>query len=157
MTTIVGRSFRSSPYRDVSETWNAIVELLTRGKNGEAHRELLAIAGIVSSLIVDQTPKSAPIVATCDGPRTRIYCLYDDNAIDDSNADEGNLGFDPLKGDWKLSLPCSKDELGWVQAALKKHSSRVTARDLSTGIVSDETSASKVQSLSLDLEGFLKS
>jgi hypothetical protein len=125
--------------------------------DGEARREMHAVAGIASSLIADQAPGAAPIIATCDGPRTRIYCVYDDDAIDGSDANEDSLGFDPLKGDWKLSLPCAKDELGWVQSALKKHSIRITARDLDEGIAVDEAKAENGTSLTLDLEAFLKS
>lgn len=157
MTTVATRSFRSSPQRDATETWSGIVELLTQGKDSDARRELRAVAGIASCLIADQAPMSAPIVATCDGPRTRIYCLYDDDAVEGSDASEDGLGFDPLKGDWKLSLPCPKDELSWVQPALKKHSNRITARDLATGIATDRASATNSQSLTLDVEGFLKS
>lgn len=156
MTTVASRTFRSSPHRDAAATWDAIIELLTQGKDSEARRELRAVAGIAASLIADHAPRTAPIVATCDGPRTRIYCLYDDNAIDGSDASEDSLGFDPLKGDWKLSLPCPKDELSWVQPALKTHSTRITARDLDTGIASDADDESKAQSLTLDVEGFLK-
>ena len=29
-----------------------------------------------------------------------------------------------------MSLPCPKDDLAWVQAALKKHGGRITAREL---------------------------
>lgn len=157
MTTVASRTFRSSPHRDTTATWNAIVELLTQGKDSDARRDLHAVSGIASSLISDQCPKSAPIIVTCDGPRTRIYCLYDDGAIDGSDANEDALGFDPLEGNWRLSLPCAKDELSWVQSALKKHGSRVTARDLDTGIASDEANATKVESLVLDVEAFLKS
>lgn len=32
MTTVVSRTFRSSPQRDALQTWDAIVELLTQGK-----------------------------------------------------------------------------------------------------------------------------
>ncbi|CUR81618.1 hypothetical protein [Achromobacter xylosoxidans] len=157
MNTVASRTLRSSPHRDASETWEAIVELLTQGKDSEARRELRAISGVASSLIADQAPKDAPIVATCDGPRTRIYCTYDENAIDGSDASEDGLGFDPLKGDWKLSLPCPKDELDWVQAALKKHSSRITARDLDTGLATDASNTATAQSMTLDVAGFLKS
>ena len=80
--------------------------------------ELLAVDGLAASIIADQAPKDAAIVVTCDGPRTRIYCLYDDDAIDGSDANEDALGFDPLKGDWRMSLPCLADDLAWVQAAL---------------------------------------
>lgn len=157
MNTVASRTLRSSPHRDASETWEAIVELLTQGKDSEARRELRAVAGVASSLIADQAPKDAPIVATCDGPRTRIYCTYDEDAIDGSDASEDGLGFDPLKGDWTLSLPCPKDELDWVQAALKKHSSRITARDLDTGLATDASNTATAQSMTLDVAGFLKS
>ena len=158
MTTVASRTFRSSPHRDAAETWNVIVDMLTQGKTGDVRRELLAVAGVASSLIADQTPKSAPIIVTCDGPRTRIYCLYDDDAIDGTDANEDSLGFDPLMGDWKVSLPCQKDDLTWVQGALKEQSIRITARDIDTGIANDDdTSAGKAQSLTLDAKGFLGS
>jgi hypothetical protein len=32
--------------------------------------------------------------------------LYDEDAIDGSDAKEDGLGFDPLKGEWAVSLPC---------------------------------------------------
>ncbi|MDB0543324.1 hypothetical protein LBW62_19150 [Ralstonia solanacearum] len=155
MTTVVSRTFRSSPYRDAADTWQAIVDLLTQGKEGVARAELLAVAGVAASLIADQALKSAPIVATCEGPRTRIYCLYDEDAIDGGDASEDALGFDPLKGEWAVSLPCQKDDLDWVQTALKKHSNRITARDLSNGIATEDVSA-KGEVLTLDIGGFLK-
>lgn len=157
MSTVASRTFRSSPHRDASTTWELIVELLTQGKSGEARSELRAVTGIVSSLISDRAPKDAPIVVTCNGPRTRIYCIYDDSAIDGSDANENVLGFDPLKDDWAVSLPCPKDDLDWVASALKKHSDRITARDLSAGINTESTNRSAAQSMTLDLAGFLKS
>ncbi|EPG3674902.1 type III CBASS phage resistance system CD-NTase-associated protein Cap8, partial [Pseudomonas aeruginosa] len=111
MTTVVSRTFRSSPHRDALQTWDAIVELLTQGKDGTARSELRAVTGVAASLIADQAPKSAPIVATCDGPRTRIYCLFDEDAIYGDDANEEVLGFEPLKGDWGVSLPCPKEQL----------------------------------------------
>lgn len=112
--------------------------------------------GIVSSLIADQAPVESPIVVTCDGPRTRVYCVYDEDAIDDSQADEENLGFDPLSGGWAISLPCNKEDLGWVQAALKRHSTRITARDESDGFATESVQAD-AKPLTLDTEAFLKS
>ena len=154
MTTVASRTFRSTPHRDATETWSAIVDLLTQGKDGDARRELRAVAGIAASLIADQAPKAAPIVVTCDGPRTRIYCLYDDDAIDGSDASEDALGFDPLKGDWQVSLPCPEDDLSWVQAALKKHSNRITARDLATGIASRPGQRNELAVVDARREGF---
>lgn len=104
MTTVASRTFRSTPQRDAHTTWTAIVDLLTQGKTCAARTELMAVAGVAASVIADQAPKDGAIVVTCDGPRTRIYCIYDDDAIDGADANEDPLGFDPLKGDWRVSL-----------------------------------------------------
>lgn len=159
MTTVVSRTFRSIPHRTAHDTWAAIVGTLTKGSGGAKHEELMAVAGIAASIIADQVPRDAAIVVTCDGPRTRIYCLYDDDAIDGSDASEDTLGFDPLGGEWAVSLPCAAEDLSWVQGALKQHSSRITARD------GDETTVAKQDSraadasigLVLDPKGFLGS
>src|SRR3546814_224340 len=83
MTTVARRTFSSTPQRDAHQTWTAIVDLLTQGNTGAARSDLLAVSGVAASVIADQAPKDAPIVVTCDGPRTRIYCLYDDDALED--------------------------------------------------------------------------
>lgn len=158
MSTVASRTFKSTPERDAAQTWTAIVDLLTQGKTGGARTELLAVAGIAASVIADQAPKDAAITVTCDGPRTRIYCLYDDDAVEGSDANEDGLGFDPLKGDWRISLPCLADDLAWVQSALQKHSARITARDLSAAVSSvEEGTSSKSQTLVFDPKGFLGS
>lgn len=158
MATVASRRFCSTPYRDAHETWLNIVDLLTHSRAGAERDELLAVAGIAASTIADQAPRDAAIIVTCDGPRTRIYCLYDDDAIDGSDANEDSLGFNPLNGNWHVSLPCLTDDLSWVQNALKTHSTRITARDSSTPTTSDDkTSAAKTQELALNPRGFLGS
>ncbi|MEN2976013.1 hypothetical protein P7L78_16320 [Tistrella bauzanensis] len=158
MSTVASRTFKSTPERDASRTWTAIVDLLTQGNAGDARTELLAVSGVAASVISDQAPKYAAITVTCDGPRTRIYCLYDDDAIEGSGANEDALGFDPLKGDWRVSLPCLADDLAWVQGALKKHSTRITARDLDAAVSSaDGAATAKSQTLVFDPKGFLGS
>lgn len=128
MATVVRRTLRSSPHRNTLSTWAAIVDLLT-ASNTDARAELESVQGVASSIIGDKACEAAPITVSCDGPQTRIYCLFDDDAIDGSDASEDVLGFDPLKGDWSISLPCDADDLSWVQTALAEKTTRVTARD----------------------------
>lgn len=159
MTTVASRTFRSTPHRDAHDTWLMIVSLLTQFGDQNARGELVAVAGVAASIIADQAVRDAAIIVTCDGPRTRIYCLYDEDAIDGADANEDALGFDPIKGDWRVSLPCLADDLAWVQNALKQHSSRITARDSTISITED--SAIKVEgalaALVLDPKGFVGS
>lgn len=158
MTTVVRRTTISTPQRDALATWRVIVDLLTRGKQGADRTTLLSVEGIAASIIADQAPRSAAIVVTCDGPRTRIYCLYDDDAIDGADANEDALGYDPLKGDWQVSLPCAADDLSWVQTALKGKTSRIVARDLVEALKPENSAgAEAAQALTLDPKGFLGS
>jgi hypothetical protein len=157
MTTLASRIIRSSPYRDTTSTWELIVELLTQGKQCAASAELMSVAGVASSIIAERAPKDAAIIATCDGPRTRIYCLYDDDAIEGSDAKEDSFGYEPLKGSWAISLPCPADDLPWVQRALRANSSRVTARNQSSTLGESEDGNAKSQGLTPNVEAFLKS
>ena len=156
MSTVASRVVRSSPHRDTVATWEVIVELLTKEKDSSARRELLSVVGVASSIIADQAPKDSAIVVTCEGPRTRVYCLYDEDAIDGSDAKEDSLGYDPLQGEWAMSLPCPKDDLAWVQRALKEKSKRITARDMSSALGESQAATGKAAELTLDIEAFLK-
>lgn len=156
MPTVVSRCFRSSPYRDTGQTWQKIVDLLAGSKESENRTMLLAVAGIASSIIADQSTLNAPIVVSGDGPRVRIYCVFDDDALDESLANEEGLGFDPLKEGWSISLPCNADDLPWVQDALLKIGTRIEARDASTGFYVDERAEhGSDETLVLDPKGFL--
>jgi hypothetical protein len=151
--TVVRRTFRSSPYRDALQTWQIIVDVLAGGRDCAARTELLAVAGIVASIIADQAPKDSPLVVTCDGPLTRVYCLYDDDAMD-SSCSEDPLGFDCLNGDWRVSLPCGSEDLSWVQTALKKHD-RITARETGAAILTEQSEAAE-EPLTLDPKALLR-
>ncbi|MEJ1095355.1 MULTISPECIES: hypothetical protein [unclassified Pseudoxanthomonas] len=158
MSTVSRRDFRSIPHRDAHQTWSAIVDLLTAGSNSASARtELMEVAGVASSVIADKGPSTAPIVVTCDGPRTRIYCYYDDDALDESTSNEASLGFDALKGDWQVSLPVGEEDLDWVKSALKAKSSRVVARNKENGIATEESNRATSAGFALDVEGFMKS
>lgn len=158
MSTVASRVIRSSPHRSTSATWDSIVNLLTQGKEGGAKIELTLVAGIAHAIIAEKAPKDAAIIVTCDGPRTRIYCLYDEDTIEGDSAKEEVLGFDPLKGQWSISLPCPADDLAWIQRSLKAKSSRITARDMSNKLgAGEETGAKSQGGLTLNVARFLKS
>ena len=156
MATVARRTFRSSPHCDALTTWQRIINLLTATNIG-ARSELESVSGIVSSTIADKACEKSAIIVSCDGPQTRVYCLFDDDAIDGSDANEDVLAFDPLKGDWSISLPCTADDMPWVQSALKDKCDRIFARDLNEKKQTDE-SASKAQTgLEVDVERFMGS
>lgn len=157
MSTVASRRLVSIPQRDAASTWRAIVDLLTRGQASPERTELLAVSGIAASIITDKAPEKAAIVVTCGGPRTRIYCLYDEDAVDGTDKNEDPLGYSALSGDWRVSLPCSAADLTWVQRALKAQSARISARDEAETLKADEESDSKGGAvLSVDIERFMR-
>lgn len=154
MATVVRRTFVSSPGRDAYDTWSAIVGLLTV-ENVEARDELESIGGVAASIISDRAPAESPIVVTCSGPRTRIYCIYDEEAIDGSTSNEDTLGFDPLNDDWAISLPCPEEDLDWVQPALASLTERVSARVMGKSIDPETASMSESGPLAINTDKLL--
>ena len=155
MSTIA-RRVAASPVRTASEAWRFITELLSK-PDSDGRLELVAVTGIACSLIADECFKGAPAVVTGSGPQVRVYCIYDEDAIDGTKVNENALSFVATDGDWKMSLPCREEDLDWVTASLKKKSSRITARDMDgDGGAADDRTASLNQ-VEVNVEGFLNS
>lgn len=131
MSTIA-RRIRATPERPATETWEVIVGLIS-APGSATRKELGVVSGIASCLIADETPKDSPIVVAGVGPRLRIYCLYDADAVTGEDADETALSWDPADGNWKMWLPAAREDLDWVQQELAKHGSRIAAYELEKG------------------------
>jgi len=109
----VRRDFRASPHRTGCETWEAIARVLAPSDGSVGRKELLAVTGIAAQLISTETAKDYPIISAGAGSQVRIYCIYDEDALDEDNGNEAALAFDATSGDWKFqSLPRLKMSLG---------------------------------------------
>lgn len=155
--TVVARRIRATPERGASDAWEMIVDLIAP-TDGPARRELLGIQGIASSIISTESPKDAPIVVRGKGPRIRMYCLYDDEAISGDDANETALADCPTDGEWAMSLPADADDVAWVKDALAKKSLRVTVREKSEPFDDREEQAKQASTTeaSINTEAFLK-
>ena len=154
--TVVSRTFISVPERTATATWKVISDLLASDAQSDAGRELASVSGIASSLITREAITS-PIVVYGSGPRVRIYCLYNEDAIEGDDANESSLAFNPTAGNWKMSLPCPAEDLEWVQSALRGKSTRITARDMDTTVeeVGKDARSGPVRE-AVDMEAFFK-
>ncbi len=148
--SVIARRFRATPYRSAAETWKLIALLIAPDKTSAAYKELDSVCGIASSLITSEAMKDAAVVCSGSGPRVRIYCLYDEEAILGEEAKEDPLCFVPTEDeDWNVSLPCPTEDLSWVKSALKKRSGHITARDLSERLGPEESKKEEAQSRAL--------
>jgi len=154
--SVIARRFASIPERTAMATWKAISALLASDSTSGPARELDSVAGIASSLITREAMTS-PVVVYGSGPRVRIYCLYNDDAIEGDDANEAPLSFDATAGDWKMSLPCPADDLAWVQNSLRAKSTRISARDMAAPVEDDDSGERQSAGDSVDLEAFFKS
>jgi len=135
--TVVARTFISVPARSATETWEQIVALVAPDAGSPARRELAAVAGVACSCIADESLADDPLVMHGVGPRLRVFALYGDDAVEGESANESVLSWVPTDGDWRMSLPCLADDLGWVQSKLAKVSTHVTAREVGAAVEGD--------------------
>jgi hypothetical protein len=152
--TVVARRLASIPVRLASDTWLCAIGLVAP-KNTGAQDELRRVIGIASSLITREAMKDSPIVVTGSGPRIRLYCVYGTAAIEGTGLNEAPLPDSPAESEsWQVSLPCPADDLVWVRASLKLHSTRITARDMADLGPSDAAEEAAISKVAIDLESF---
>lgn len=154
----VSRKLRSTPVRSASDTWKVIVTLLASDEESSAHKELMSVIGTASSLITSEAMKDSAVVCAGCGPRVRIYCLYNEDAITGDDANESALQHCPTDEDWELSLPCPPEDLDWVNRSLKEKSNRITARDMAErlGPKDKQNEKSASASAEVNMEAFFR-
>ncbi len=152
--TVIARIIRSVPQRSADDTWTKVVCLLAPDQDSESYRELISIAGVAGSLIARES-MTEPIVVFGSGPRVRIRCLYNEDALTGDGESEGALPTNPTTGDWNLSLPCPKEDLTWITNALVRKSSRVTAREMGTAVDDEVGEPSVMSAVTINKEAFL--
>jgi hypothetical protein len=154
MSTI-RRDFRASPHRTGAEAWTAIARLLAPKEDSAARKELLSVTGIIGQIISTESVKDYPIVSADSGPRVRIYCIYNEDALDEDSGNEAALAFDATSKDWKVSIPAEAEDMDWSQAELSKCSRRITVREKTEPFKSEDREASP-SGLKVDPNEFLK-
>lgn len=153
--TVIVRRVVAAPVRSASNTWALITDLLAPSQSS-ARTNLQAVSGVASALIASEAPKDDPIVIWGEGPRIRIYCLFGDDALAADDKHEDPFAKCPTNGDWHLSLPCTEEDLPWVQEELKRVANRVSARKLGESVEETEDSARNQESLQVDKDAFFR-
>jgi hypothetical protein len=124
----VRREIASIPVRSAGETWQAIVDLITRQGSVDADT-LKAAASVMESLIADEHPATVPIVVSGEGPRLVIYCLYNEAAME-AGKDIDSINWNPTGGTgWRMSAPAEASDVDWMNNTLKSRAPRITVHD----------------------------
>lgn len=158
MSTVLARRVAATPVRTAVQTWARIVEIIAPDPASEARKELAKVAGTACASIASEAPKEAPIVIWGGGPRVRVYCVFDEDAITKDGVIEDALPKSPTEGDWRMSIPFLAEDVAWSGASLAASSSRVSARSVDDEIEeADEPVAASAAPLGINLTEFLKS
>jgi hypothetical protein len=154
----MARRVASTPVRSAALTWTKITELLAPDPDSPARKELAAAGGVGCSSISSEATKEAAIVVWGGGPRVRVYCVFDEDAITGDGVNEDALPKSPTEGDWKMSIPCLPEDLAWSAASLAGASARITARSMDEDVDDEKADTTTVKSaLGINLAEFLKS
>jgi hypothetical protein len=138
----VRRDVSAIPLRSASETWEAIIDLVT-GQGSKDIRQLQDAVGVMGSIIADEHLKDCAIVLKGVGAQLRIYCRYGMKAIEEG-AKLDSLTWNPTAGDWTMHVPCDAENMEWVKASLARTSDRIKVFDVAEGGWEDDESVSVV-------------
>lgn len=151
----VRRDVASIPARSASETWCAIIDLVTADDSID-REQLAAAASIMESLIADEQPAEVPIVFKGSGPRVLVYCLSDEDAME-AGLDIDNLNSNPTTGDWRVTAPCEADDVDWMNKTLKERAPRITVHAVDEAPADDDDPGEAAKDFEIDWGALSKS
>jgi hypothetical protein len=157
VSTVLARRVASTPLRTASQTWAKITEILAPDPASSARAELLKAAGVACSSISSEATRDAAIVVRGAGPRVRIYCVFDNDAITGDDVTEDALPRSPMDGDWRMSIPCLPEDVAWSSKQLASMSPRISARAMDEDVEEEDAgSNTATPALTINAAEFLK-
>jgi len=157
VSTVLARRVASTPLRTASQTWERIIEILAPDPRSDARTILRKAAGVACASIASEATRDAAVVVWGAGPRVRVYCIYDDDAVTGDGVNEDRLPKSSTDGDWKMSIPCLAEDVAWSSKQLASVSDRITAHSMEEDVDDDDKAAKgAAPARSINREEFLK-
>lgn len=118
----VRRDIASIPLRSAVDTWAEYKKLVTETGSVDVE-QFDAAASVMTSLITDEAFKDEPLALTGVSHRLVVYLLHGHDALEvGTNIDK--LAWNPTAGDWKLFVPCPKEQYDWAKKTLATRAPR---------------------------------
>ncbi len=149
MTTIA-RRFAARPVRTSIEAWAAVRDALCQDNN-PAVDEFDRIQGVAASVISSNLPAAHPFVFIGEGPRVRVFMVYDNQALEGEDLNESPLVSSPFRSSWTGWVPALPDEIELVQTHLRRMSDCFVAYNVNHDLPEPQASRQD-RSLTLDRE-----
>jgi len=146
----IRRDIASVPVRSASDTWKAIVGLITAGDSVDA-AQLTAAASILETLIAEEQPARSPLVVSGCGARLVIYCVFGEEALDLGTTIDA-LNWNPTGDGWRLAAPAATRDLAWMNKTLAGRASRICVYDVAVGVPEDSENSAAINATSKGFE-----
>lgn len=156
MSTVMARRIASTPKRTAAQTWDKIMEILAPDPASDARRELEKATGVACAAIASEATKESAIVVWGGGPRVRVYCVFDEDAVTGDGVSEDALPKSPTQDGWRMSMPCLPEDVRWCSDKLSAVSEHITARSLEDTVDDEAAQAAAPRTLSISTREFLK-
>ena len=121
------RDVAVTPQQTGAEAWAQIVGLVTRSDSVDKS-QLDAASSVMATLLAEDHYAEHPLTLKGQGPRVVIYGIYGGDAL--STGEPDPLLQNPTAGEWTLYVPCSDEDITWVQNILAGRAPRVRVHDL---------------------------
>lgn len=151
----IRRNIASLPTRSAKDTWGAIVSLIT-GADSVDTAQLEAAASVVCSAIGDEHCTTVPIGLVGGGAKLVLYTVHGADAMELGLAID-KLTWNPTASDaWRMTVPCSNEDVAWMSKALKERAPRITVHDVNDK-PADPGAAGPVRDVEIDWTALEKS
>jgi len=153
--SVISRRVISNPERTTIETWEKITNIICHSSD-KAKKEFVLVSNVVGSLLSEEFMKDYPMTVKGTGAQLRVYCLYGEDAITGEDANEDELSWDIVAGNWTVYLPCSSEELSFYEKSLSSLSDNFKVYDFSEGIDKEDynSNVNKQADFTIDKEAF---
>lgn len=121
------RDIAAVPARSGSETWEAVIDLITQSDSIDT-AQLTAATTVMASLLAEEHYADHPLTLKGDGHRLVLYFAYGADAVS-LGLDVAALDWNPTAKDWTLYVPCDPVDIDWVTETLKKRAPRLVVHD----------------------------
>lgn len=157
MSTVIVRKIAAIPVRTSSEAWEVMRNLIAPDAASPARAILDRAAGAVCSAIASEVMADDPVVVHGSGPRVRLYCLYDEDAMSGEDTSEGKLPEVPTKDDWRMSVPVTEEDFKWSAEAIKACAPHITVRIAGEEVADADPNGNESRTtMRINLEGYLQ-
>jgi len=136
----VRRDIASIPVRSATETWSAIIDLISDVTSIDKH-QISNASSAMADVISEEFPHDHPIIFSGCGPQLRLYLDYATASMERGH-DIDPINWNPTECEnWHAHVPTDAVDLGWMNKFFEDRAPRFSAYDKEKGLENDNNTS----------------